>query len=221
MLSELAVCVCCGAWSTPSAVRACCMCVLWCLEHTWCCQSLLYMCVMVLGAHLVLSELAVCVCYGAWSTPGAIRACCMCVLWCLEHTWCYQSLLYVCVVVLGAWCYQSLLYVCVVVLGAHLVLLELAVCVCYGAWSLVLSELAVCVCCGAWSTPGAVRACCMCVLWCLEHTWCYQSLLYVCVVVLGAHLVLICVGYMRVLCQCLLHLAYVCVGYMYSGVLGM
>ena len=29
------------------------------------------MCVVMLGAHLVLSELAVCVCCGAWSTPGA------------------------------------------------------------------------------------------------------------------------------------------------------
>ena len=86
VLSELAVCVCYGAWSTPGAIIACYMCVFWCLEHTWCYQSLLYVCVMVLGAHLVLSELAVCVCYGAWSTPGAIRACCMCMLWCLEHT---------------------------------------------------------------------------------------------------------------------------------------
>ena len=69
---------------------------------------------------------------------------------------------------------------------------------------------------GAWSAPICVG--CMCVLWCLEHTWCYQCLLhlapcvgcmcvlsapgtvsacctwhmcwlYVCIVVLGAHLV--------------------------------
>ena len=50
------------------------VCVLWCLERTWCCQCLLhlayvcwlYVCVVGLGAHLVLSVLAalrICVVY--------------------------------------------------------------------------------------------------------------------------------------------------------------
>ena len=55
----------CGAWSAPSAVSACCtwlMChVLWCLEHTWCCQCSCCQCLL----HLTY-VLAIC---GAWSAP--------------------------------------------------------------------------------------------------------------------------------------------------------
>ena len=64
--------------------------VLWCLECTWCCQCLL---------HLSYVS-AICMCCGAWSTPGAVSACCTC-----RMCW---------------------LYVCVVVLGVHLVLSVLA-----------------------------------------------------------------------------------------------
>ena len=37
--------------------------------------------------------------------------------------------------------------------------------------------------CGAWSAPGAVRACC-------TYRMCWLYVLAICVVVLGAHLVL-------------------------------
>ena len=51
--------------------------------------------------------------------------------------------------------------------------------------------LAICRCCGAWSVPGAVSACC---------TW-HVCWLYVCIVVLGVHLI-----HMLALCRvgCLL-----------------
>ena len=44
----VATCMCCGAWSAPGAVSACCI---W--HMCWLC-----VCVVVLGAHLVLSVLA-------------------------------------------------------------------------------------------------------------------------------------------------------------------
>ena len=64
--------MCCGAWSAPGAVSACCTC------H----MCLLYVCVVVLGAHLVQSVLPAlvicvgCMCCGAWSILGAVSACC-------------------------------------------------------------------------------------------------------------------------------------------------
>ena len=86
---------------------------------------------------------------------------------------------------LCTWCCQCLLHLSYVLL-----------CVCF----LVLSVLAavdicvsMCVCCGAWRAPGAVSTCC---------TW-HVCSLFVCIVMLRAHLVLlvlaalgVCVGYM-------------------------
>ena len=92
VLTALGLCVMfCATWSAPGAVSACC---------TW-----HMLCFVLLGAHLVLSVLAalgICVMFcGAWSAPGAVSACCtwhMCiymyVLWCLECSWCCQSLLH-------------------------------------------------------------------------------------------------------------------------------
>ena len=116
--------------------------------------------------------------------------------------------------------------------GMHLVLLVLAALVCVEyvyicvLWGLertwccqfLLHSLVVCVgymCSGAWSAPGAVSAYCTCriywlyVLWC-ERTWCSQCLLHlsyvlaICVVVLGAHLVLSVLAaliYMLAICE--------------------
>ena len=60
----------CGACCTPGAVSACC---------TWH-MCWLYVCVVVLGVHLVLLVLAAlgtCVMFcGAWSAPGAVSAMC-------------------------------------------------------------------------------------------------------------------------------------------------
>ena len=69
VLAALVVCVgymCCGAWSAPGTLSACCTCrmcwlyVLWCLERTWCCQCLL---------HLYICWLYVK--WGAWRAPDA------------------------------------------------------------------------------------------------------------------------------------------------------
>ena len=107
------------------------VCVLWCLLHTVsaCCtcrMCWLYVCVVVPGAHLVLSVLAalgICVIFcGAWSAPRAVSACCTC-----RMCW---------------------LYVCVEMLGVHLVLSVLAalgICVGY-MWCLECTyELAICI----------------------------------------------------------------------------
>ena len=95
-----------------------------------------YVCVVVLGVHLVLLVLAalvcveyICVYCGAWSAPGSVSACCtchlcwLCVCCGLECTWCCQCLLHL----------SYVLAICVVV-RAHLVLSVLAalvVCVGY------------------------------------------------------------------------------------------
>ena len=101
-----------GAVSACCTCHMCCyMCVLWSLDRTWCHQCCctcrmcgLYVCVVVLGVHLLISVLAalgICVMFcGAWSAPGAVSACCT--------------------------CRMCLLYVCVVVLGAHLLISVLA-----------------------------------------------------------------------------------------------
>ena len=83
------MCECCGAWSAPGAVSACCTWhmryVLWCLKCTRCCQCLLHL------AYV----LAIC---GACSEPGAVSTCCTWhmryVLWCLKRTRCCQCLLH-------------------------------------------------------------------------------------------------------------------------------
>ena len=111
-----------------------------------------YVCVVVLGVHLVpsvLAALVVCVGY-------------MYVLWRLEST-CFSQ------------CLLHLAYVlCFVVLGVHLVLSVLAalvVCVCYMYVLWCLEHTWCCQCllhlayvwaiCGAWSTP----MCWLCLLW--------------------------------------------------------
>ena len=172
------MCVYCGAGCAPDAVSACCT----------CCMCWLYVCVVVLGAHVVLSVLAalgICVVY-------------FCVLWCLEHTLCCQCLLalgiivvYVCVLwcLECTWCCQCLQH------WADLFCYKWCLertwcCHCLLHLSYVLD---ICTCYGAGSAPGDVSACC---------TW-HMCSLCVCFVVLGAHLVLSvlaalgkCVGYM-------------------------
>ena len=93
MLSELAALVVC-------------VCVLWCLERTCCCQCLLHLSYV----------LAICKCCGAWSTPGAvIAALSICVMFC--GAWSASGDVSACCTCRMCW-----LYVCVVVLGVHLVL---------------------------------------------------------------------------------------------------
>ena len=83
------------------------VCILWCLLCTWCCQCLLHLSYV----------LAICMCCGAWSAPGAVSACCT---W--HMCWLYVGLgVHLCVgyVVLGA--HLCVGYMYCVVLGAHLV----------------------------------------------------------------------------------------------------
>ena len=54
----LTICVCCGTWSAPGAVNACC---------TWH-MSWLYVCIVVLGAQLWLSMSLL---YVEWDGPDA------------------------------------------------------------------------------------------------------------------------------------------------------
>ena len=81
---------------TPLLPSATDRCVLWCLLRTWCCHYLLHLSYV----------LAICMCCGAWSAPGAVSSCC---------TW-HMCWLYV---VLGA--HLCVGYVYCGVLGAHLV----------------------------------------------------------------------------------------------------
>ena len=75
----------CGACCTPGADSVSYVflhvCVLWCLERTWCCQCLLHLTYV----------LAICVFCGACNAPGAVTACC---------TW-HICWIYVCILVLG------------------------------------------------------------------------------------------------------------------------
>ena len=73
--------MCCGAWSAPGAVIACCT---W--HVCW-----LYVCVVVvLGSHLVYLHLsyvlAICVYCCAWSTPGAVYVLAICIVRYLART---------------------------------------------------------------------------------------------------------------------------------------
>ena len=140
------MCVYCGACCAPGAVSACCTCRM-------CWQ---YVCVVVLGAHLVLSVLA-----------ALGHLCCLCV--CVVELGAHLVLS-----VLAALGHLCCLCVCIVVLGAHLVLSVLAA---LGmCWLYVVLRVHLCVgymwclestyVCwlyelwGAWSAPGAVSACC-------------------------------------------------------------
>ena len=133
---------------------------------------------------------------GACCAPGTISACC---------TWHHVLAIcvgYMCMCVwslTGTWSYVLAICVCGV-LDRHLVICVGYMCVwcltgtwCCQCWLHWAYVLAICMCCGAWSAPSAVSACCTLHMCCL----------CVCVVVLGAHLVLsvlaalgICVGYM-------------------------
>ena len=72
----------CGAWSTPGAVSACC---------TWH-MCWLYVCVVVLGAYLVLSvltALGICVGYMWFLERTYVLA--ICIVGCLACTWCKRG----------------------------------------------------------------------------------------------------------------------------------